>query len=109
MASENGPIKSGPFQIIDNGQEANADTPAVPPARRYECPNYETCLNIACALNWDSFGCADCDGTYEQSLFWRARQAVKKDRVASSLCNLPRIHYLGEENPFRLLKKRAVR
>jgi hypothetical protein len=81
--------KPGPFQIIED--QGTTDQPISPPRRRYFCPHYETCLNLAAALNWDSFTCRGCCGEIEQTLLWRARQAQKKDKIAHELCELPEI------------------
>lgn len=84
----------GPFQIIDSGQEA----PITPPRRRYSCENYECCLDMAAALNWDSFTCRGCCGDINQSLLWRAHQAKKRDAVAESICDIPNLTALGSED-----------
>ncbi|MBX7138180.1 MAG: hypothetical protein K1X83_09360 [Oligoflexia bacterium] len=81
--------KPGPFRIIENHGRGGVDAPIDPPRRRYTCANYEACLNIACALNWDSFTCRGCNGEVDESNFWQAHQAIKKDTVADSLVSLP--------------------
>lgn len=81
--------KPGPFQVIDNDATGASDAPIQPPRRRYECSNYETCLNLAAALNWDSFTCRGCNGEVEESLFWRAHQMEKRDRLVGVICTLP--------------------
>ncbi|MCB0310716.1 MAG: hypothetical protein KDD42_05750 [Bdellovibrionales bacterium] len=83
----------GPFRIIGNIGDNAPESPRRPPRRRYDCQNYSTCLNIACALNWDSFTCRGCCADVSEALKWRAHQALKKDGVANSLCELPEIHY----------------
>lgn len=77
--------KPGPFQVIESD---SLDVPHEPPKRRYSCSCYDTCLELAAALNWDSFTCRGCSGVIQEALFWRARQAHKKDSVAKSLCAL---------------------
>ncbi len=62
-----------------------------PPRRRYECAHYDTCLDLAAALNWHSFTCRGCSGSVNESLMWRARQKARKDSVAKALCDLPPI------------------
>ncbi|RIL12380.1 MAG: hypothetical protein DCC75_00545 [Proteobacteria bacterium] len=79
--------KPGPFRVVDSGCEHNCE----PPRRRYSCPNYEICLNLAAALDWDSFTCRGCTGKVNQALHWQARQAKKKDLVARKICHLPEI------------------
>ena len=88
--------KPGPFQVIEaQGPEERSsgslDVPIPSPRRRYSCSNYETCLNLACALNWDSFTCRGCSGQISNALLWRAHGARKKDKVARSLTAVPSI------------------
>jgi hypothetical protein len=78
--------RNGPFQVID---EESSLAPIEPPKRRYSCPNYETCLNLAASLNWDNFSCRGCSGEVDDHLIWRAKQAHRKDSVAKSLCKIP--------------------
>jgi len=87
--------EAGPFQVIDNDGHITAESPIDPPRRRYSCPNYTTCLSIGCALNWDSFTCRGCNGQVDGQVFWRAHQALKRDRVATQLCDLPEIPQHG--------------
>lgn len=83
--------KPGPFQIIESEGCGNVDAPIAAPRRRYECHNYPTCLDLAAALNWDSFTCRGCSHEIDQALLWRAKQAEKKDGVARSLCDIPEL------------------
>lgn len=83
--------KPGPFQVIESEGSGVVDSPITPPRRRYSCPNYSNCLNVACALNWDSFTCRGCVGEVDSTLVWRAHQAKRKDKVAASLCDIPNI------------------
>lgn len=93
-------LKAGPFQIIDSHAAAPSESPAIPPRRRYECVNYETCLNLAAALNWDNFTCRGCSGEVDESLLWRARQAFKRDAIVKALCEVPEIPlHQGEPEP----------
>ena len=85
---------SGPIQVIDGAviESANPcelDHPAQGPLRRYECSNYETCLKIAAALNWDSFTCRGCNSQINENLLWRAQHAVHKDKTVKAICDLP--------------------
>lgn len=87
--------KPGPFQIIEN---ESLDFPLEPPRRRYACPQYDTCLNLAAALNWDSFTCRGCSGDINQALFWRARQEVRKDGVVRTICSeIPEAELIANE------------
>ena len=81
--------KPGPFQIIESEVQGSIDNPINAPRRRYECSNYETCLVIAAGLNWDSFTCRGCNGEFEESLHWRARQEINKDKTVKKICELP--------------------
>jgi len=64
---------------------------AEPPLRRYECTFYDTCLDLAAALNWSSFTCKGCNGVVNQSLYWRAHHNQRKDALARAICELPPI------------------
>ena len=97
--------KPGPFQVVENEGCGAVPAPMDPPRRRYECVNYETCLNIACALNWDSFTCRGCSGDVDESVCWRARQALRKDQVADRLCELPTVKMHEAEEAGTDLKK----
>lgn len=102
--------KPGPFQIIESEGCGLVDAPMTPPRRRYSCAHYATCLDLAAALNWDNFTCRGCCGEVEESLYWRAHQASKKDNVARSICDLPDIKYVASEanppEPLKLVSKR---
>ncbi len=90
--------KPGPFQIIKNGEYGLGDVPLPAPRRRYSCPHYETCLNLAAALNWDNFTCRGCSGQVDQTLYWRAHQMAKKDNVVRQLCEIPNLQYHGTDD-----------
>lgn len=89
--------KPGPFQVIKS-DEAASNCPSQAPRRRYECENYQSCLNIAAALNWDSFTCRGCSGAVDECLFWRAHNAQRSDKVAETICDIPpiRLHCCGD-------------
>ncbi|RMG41380.1 MAG: hypothetical protein D6719_08700 [Candidatus Dadabacteria bacterium] len=92
----------GPFQIINNrllpdGKPAVSSTPITPPRRRYSCENYETCLDLACSLNWDSFTCRGCSGKINKALLWQAHQARKSDLIARKICSIPAIQMLKQK------------
>ena len=93
----------GPFQVIENRAGASAERSPEPPRRRYSCPNYPTCLDVAAALDWDNYTCRGCCGEIDESLFWRAHQARRKDSVVRRICNLPDLPYVngspGDEPP----------
>ncbi len=104
--------KPGPFQIIERDGCGLVDSPMSPPRRRYGCSNYATCLDLAAALNWDNFTCRGCSGEIDETLYWRAHQASKKDAVANSLCEIPNIQYHSADTehpspePLRIVHKR---
>lgn len=79
--------EEGPFRVCP----AASNSDEKPPLRHYNCEHYTACLNLAAALNWDSFTCDGCSGQVSQALCWQARQAQKKDAVAGRLCQLPEI------------------
>lgn len=85
--------KPGPFQIVEAEGCGVVDNPMDAPRRRYDCQFYQSCLAIAAALNWDSFTCRGCCGKIAEQLFWRARQASKKDEIVGRLCELPSIEF----------------
>lgn len=95
------PGTSGPFQVIEQEGFGVVDDPVAPPRRRFCCTHYETCLNLAAALNWDNFTCRGCCGEVNDSLLWRARQALKKDVMVRRLCEIPEIPTIcgSEERP----------
>ena len=92
--------KPGPFQVIESDGSGNIDQPIDPPRRRYSCEHYATCLNLAAALNWDSFTCRGCNGQVDECLLWRARQAKKRDQVAERLCEIPQVAIVNAEDEF---------
>ncbi len=61
-----------------------------PPERNYDCANYETCLDLAAALDWRSFTCAGCCGEFDRQLLWRAQAAIKKNPALARLLSLPK-------------------
>jgi hypothetical protein len=60
-----------------------------PPVRRYDCENYETCLDLAAVFNWSSFSCGKCCGQPDDKLKWRACQIQRKDSLARAVSDLP--------------------
>ena len=89
--------KSGPFQVLPT---SSSDSPK--PDRKYNCKNYQSCLEIAAALDWDSFTCktsADhCTGEVNENLVWKAHLAKRDDKVARKLCDLPEISCIQPSN-----------
>jgi hypothetical protein len=95
---------TGPFEVVFQAGEAlstlhssNAAealhytlNEAADPHRNLECQHYETCLNLAAALNWDSFTCQGCSGSINESLKWRAGQNTRRDAVAKAICGAPK-------------------
>ena len=87
------------------GAAANVDEddPAIgslePPVRQYSCGNYDTCLDLAAALNWASFTCGKCKGMINEQLMWRARHVTRKDAVAKALCELPPVAAVEPDFP----------
>ena len=80
-------FQSGPFQIIDMDCRGGVDAPISPPRRRYSCQHYDTCLDLAAALNWDNYTCRGCSGVVDQKLLWRARQEIRKDKFVRAICS----------------------
>lgn len=82
----------GPFEVSSNydsssltGNAALAETCDVP-IRNLDCENYDECLELAIALNWQTFSCSGCNGTVNENLKWRISRAVTQDKVARFLC-----------------------
>lgn len=61
------------------------------PIRRYDCENYQCCLELAAALDWESFTCVGCCGEINDTLVWNAHLAQRGDKVAEKICDLPKI------------------
>jgi hypothetical protein len=95
------PDESGPFEVaFDTSLQSHSDS--VPPStvlpeqdqaanqdvleRRLECNHYEECLNLAAALDWDSFTCTRCNGKIDETLLWRAGQKTKRDALTEAIC-----------------------
>ncbi len=65
--------------------------PSEPVVRQFDCSEYDTCLSLTAALNWESFSCAGCCGELNQQLLWRAHQNCRRDKSLASLCQLPEL------------------
>ncbi len=96
--------KPGPFQIIRSEESGCLEKAVSAPKRRYFCPHYACCLDLAASLNWDNFTCRGCNSEIDQSLLWRAHQAQKKDRIAMKICDLPNIKAHEVEDDFQQTK-----
>jgi hypothetical protein len=86
---QDGAQPMGPFEVVTSA--LNDDSSADTVVRNLDCKNYCTCLNVAVALNWESFTCAGCNGDINQSLNWRAGQSALRDSVTRALCPKPNI------------------
>lgn len=78
--------------------------PSTPPTRRYDCSLYQNCLEIAGALNWETFSCTSpdgqpCSGSIDQKILWQAHLAQKDDQLAKKLFDLPNIDCHETESP----------
>ena len=94
-------LAPGPFEVVeDQSSAADAsgsvldDSAAEPILRLHDCAHYETCLDLAASLNWNSFTCNRCSGEVNNALLWRAHQHQRKDSVAKALCDLKPIEKL---------------
>ena len=67
------------------------------PLRNLDCSHYETCLELAAALNWESFTCAQCKGEINESLRWRAGQNTRKDAVAKAICGSTKVSVVRKD------------
>ena len=101
-------ILSGPFQVIDTCIHEGSIRPEEAPKRKFQCKNYETCLNVAAALNWDNFTCRGCEGEVNEHLLWQARHAQRADTIAKRVCEIPQTSVLESDIPEPLTTKRVV-
>ena len=79
--------KSGPFQVLAKDSNLLADGEG--PDRNFACKNYNSCLSLAAALNWESFSCGGCTGTIDETIRWRAKGVSKRDSALRQLCIIP--------------------
>jgi hypothetical protein len=79
--------RPGPFVL--KSKECRFSEDEIGPERQFNCSNYNNCLSLAAALNWDSFSCKGCSGTIDQTILWRAKAASKKDPSLHKLCDIP--------------------
>jgi predicted Fe-S protein YdhL (DUF1289 family) len=113
--------RHGPFEVMEpqarvrrerRGALANTNRANTPrsedndrrelkdPPRDFDCPNYNTCLCLAAALNWHSFSCQGCTRSIDEHLIWRAHQELRKDKALSKLLQLPRLETIqGADHP----------
>lgn len=101
-------IQSGPFQVIDTCTHEGTIRPEEAPKRKFTCTNYETCLNVAAALNWDNFTCRGCEGEINQHLLWQARVAQRMDNIAKKVCELPLTSVIESDIPEPLTTSKKV-
>ena len=88
-------FRPGPHRAFASDQPASAETPTAGSAPRYYgCPNYNTCLSISAALDWEAFSCCGCSAEVDEALVWQARQAQRKDPVAKKICKIPQGSYV---------------
>lgn len=88
----------GPFEVRFDDLEEEQPTSSTCeeiPRRRYDCSSYQRCLELAAALNWESFTCRGCSGETNKSLLWRASQAIRRDSIAKALCAAPKFATLS--------------
>lgn len=78
------PSAMGPFEVECSAFQSAVSEQSL--TRNLDCTNYCTCLNVAVALNWESFTCEGCSGEINQSLKWRAGQSARQDSVSRVLC-----------------------
>jgi hypothetical protein len=120
MKSSSSQIGSpGPFEVrfddfaaleASNAQDgAAAATDDATPRRRYDCASYDRCLELAAALNWESFTCRGCSGHINDALLWRVGQAIRRDTVAKAICAAPKISTLsGSSRQLEMSKETKV-
>ena len=80
-------LSMGPFEV--NSALALVEDSYEPLVRHLDCTNYCACLNLAVALDWESFTCEGCSGDINESLKWRARQSARRDDITRALCPKP--------------------
>jgi hypothetical protein len=108
----------GPFEVRfdDLSQEESVQTSSDysaahdsgTPRRRYDCASYDRCLELAAALNWESFTCRGCSGQVNDALLWRAGQAIRRDSVAKAICSAPKISTLSGNGSLLAIDKETV-
>ena len=120
MKSSSSQIGSpGPFEVrfddvacqeaIDVQGVGSATIEDATPRRRYDCASYDRCLQLAAALNWESFTCRGCSGHINDALLWRVGQAIRRDTVAKAICAAPKISTLsGSSRQLEISKETKV-
>lgn len=81
------------LRLLQRGNPQPAIDPdgeIAPPARNYDCAHYDTCLDLAAALDWRSFTCKGCCGEYDQQLLWRAQHVLRKNPALAKILSLPK-------------------
>jgi hypothetical protein len=89
---------NGPFPL-SRPTEPQDLHPNAAPLRDYSCESYENCLELAAALDWESFTCNGCCGELNKKLIWQAHLAQREDKVANKLCEIPKIQCLETGQP----------
>ena len=84
-----------PQELSDSQEVGSATNEEATPRRRYDCASYDRCLELAAALNWESFTCRGCSGHINDALLWRVGQAIRRDTVAKAICAAPKISTLS--------------
>ena len=79
--------KPGPFQVL--AKDSNLLSEGEGPDRNFGCQNYNSCLSLAAALNWESFSCRGCNGAIDETIRWRAKVESKRDTTLRQLCVIP--------------------
>lgn len=76
-------LPNGPFEAFIDAPSPPVDAEL---SRNLDCYHYDSCLNIAVALNWDDFYCTGCVGEINQSLQWLAGHNTRRDSFLRALC-----------------------
>lgn len=88
----------GPFRINIARSNLDSDETLSPPFRNYDCKNYEECLTLAAAMNWESYTCTGCCGEVNASLCWQAHHAQRKDELVQKICHLPELEMIPNQS-----------
>ena len=69
------------------------------PFRNFDCSNYNKCLSLAAALDWDSFTCEGCNLEINEQLIWRAHHRLRSDPYLARLFSIPVVSPDGYHEP----------
>ena len=91
VGRERKPYARRSFITVAAGTEVEKDDEADEdgPFRNFECDNYNKCLSLAAALDWNSFTCEGCSCEINQQLIWRARHRLRSEPQLAKVFNLP--------------------